>query len=111
MKNILARRGNIGLVLFLSLCMASILPVFSQNQPGQTDANIFPAVTVRFTETRTFYSKILEREMVLYIKIPATYQINTQKNYPCYYGTDANLAFPMIADMANSFEIRLIAER
>jgi predicted alpha/beta superfamily hydrolase len=48
--------------------------------------------------------------MVLYIKIPATYKTDTQKIYPCYYGTDANRSFAMIADMANSFEVPVIVE-
>ncbi len=110
MKNLIASRCGSRLLLFLSLCMASILPVFSQHQPVQADVNNYPAVTVRLTETRTFYSNILEQEMVLYIKIPATYKTNTQKIYPCYYVTDANLAFGMVADMANTFEVTLIVE-
>ena len=48
--------------------------------------------------------------MVLYIKIPATYKTNTQKIYPCWYCTDGNRSFPMIADMANSFEVPVIVE-
>jgi len=48
--------------------------------------------------------------MELYIKIPNTYKTNTQKVYPCYYGTDGNRSFPMIADMANSFEVPVIVE-
>jgi len=90
--------------------MSSILPVFSQNQTGQTDLDSYPAVTVRLTETRTFYSKILDQEMMLFIKIPATYKTNTLKIYPCYYGTDANRAFGMVADMANTFEVPVIVE-
>ena len=94
---------RIRLVFFLSVAVAAIPNAFSQNQPGQTDLNNYPLVTVPLTETRTFYSKILEQEMVLYIKIPATYKTNTQKIYPCWYGTDANRSFAMIADMANYF--------
>ena len=48
--------------------------------------------------------------MVLYIKIPATYKTDTQKIYPCWYCTDANRSFAMIADMANSFEVPVIVE-
>ena len=97
-------------ILFLSLLVAAIPQVLSQNQPGQADSNNYPLVTVRLTETRTFYSKILEQEMVLFIKIPATYETNPTKVYPCYYGTDANRSFAMIADMANSFEVPVIVE-
>jgi len=110
MKNISVNSFGKQLVLFLSLLVAAIPNAFSQDRPLQTDLNTYPLVTVRLTETRTFYSKILDQEMVLYIKIPATYKSNTQKIYPCWYGTDANLAFAMIADMANTFEVPIIVE-
>jgi uncharacterized protein len=110
MKNLSANYFGKRLVLYLSLLVAALPDAFSQNQPGQTDVNNYPLVTVRLTETRSFYSKILDQEMELYIKIPATYKSNTQKVYPCYYGTDANLAFGMIADMANTFEVPVIVE-
>ena len=110
MQNLSATRFGKQLVLFLSLWVAVLPQALSQNQARQTDLSNYPAVTVPLTETRSFYSNILEREMVLYIKIPATYKINTQKIYPCYYGTDANRAFAMIADMANTFEVPVIVE-
>jgi uncharacterized protein len=110
MKNLSATMWGIQLVLFLSLLVAGSPNAFSQNQPGQTDLNNFPLVTVPLTETRSFYSKILEQEMVLYIKIPASYKTNTQQIYPCWYLTDANLSFAMIADMANFFEVPVIIE-
>jgi uncharacterized protein len=110
MKNI----SNTGyckkLVLFLSFLFALSPHVFSQNQPLQSDLNNYPLVTIQGTETRSFYSKILEQEMVLYIKIPASYKINTQQIYPSWYITDANLSFAMIADMANFFEVPVIVE-
>ncbi len=92
------------------LWVAAIPQAFSQNQPGQTDVNNYPAVTVPLTETRSFYSKILEREMELYIKIPASYKTDTQKVYPCWYCTDGNRSFPMIAFMANFFEVPMIVD-
>jgi predicted alpha/beta superfamily hydrolase len=110
MNNISATMFGKQLVLYLLLLVALLPDAFSQNQPGQTDLNNYPLVSVRGTETRSFYSKILEQEMVLFIKIPATYKTNTQKVYPCYYGTDANRSFAMIADMANSFEVPVIVE-
>ena len=110
MKNLLVDRCGLRLVFFLSAAVAAIPNIFSQDRPLQTDLNTYPLVTVRLTETRTFYSKILDQEMVLYIKIPATYKTNTQKIYPCWYATDANLAFAMIADMANTFEVPVIVE-
>jgi len=110
MNNISATRFGKQLVLYLSLLVAALTDAFSQNQPRQTDLNNYPLVTVPLTETRTFYSNILGQEMVLFIKIPATYKTDTQKVYPCYYGTDANRSFAMIADMANSFEVPVIVE-
>jgi len=110
MKNLSADSFSIRTIVLLSLLVAAIPQALSQNQPGQTDLNDYPSVTVRLTETRSFYSKIMEQEMVLYIKIPATYKTDTQKIYPCYYCTDGNRSFPMIADMANSFEFPVIAE-
>jgi uncharacterized protein len=110
MKNISINRFAIRLVLFLSLLLAFIPDSFSQNQSGQTDLNNYPLVSIPGTETRSFYSKILEQEMVLYIKIPATYKTDKQKIYPCWYVTDANLSFAMIADMAKFFEVPVIVE-
>jgi hypothetical protein len=110
MENLSASSYGKKLVLSLSFLFGMLPLAFSQNQPEQTDLNNYPLVTVRLTETRSFYSNILEQEMVLYIKIPATYKTDTQKIYPCYYGTDANRSFAMIADMANSFEVPVIVE-
>jgi hypothetical protein len=110
MKKLSAIRCGKQLVLFLSLFVVSLPDALSQNQPGQTELNTYPLVTVPLTETRSFYSKILGQEMVLYIKIPATYKTNTQKIYPCWYCTDGNRSFAMIADMANSFEVPIIVE-
>lgn len=110
MKNLLAGGCGIRLVFSLLVAVATIPHAFSQNQSLQPDLNTYPLVTVRLTETRSFYSKILDQEMELYIKIPATYKTETQKMYPCFYGTDGNRSFGMIADMANSFEVPVIVE-
>jgi predicted alpha/beta superfamily hydrolase len=110
MKNLSANRCCIRIFFVLSFFVAAIPDAFSQNQPGQTDLNNYPLVTVRLTETRSFYSNILDQEMELYIKIPATYKTDTGKIYPCYYATDGNRSFPMMADMANSFEVPVIVE-
>lgn len=110
MKDLLSGRLGNQLALFLLLGSASIPQAFPQNQTGQADLNAYPAVTVKLTETRNFYSKILEQEMVMYIKIPITYSTSPQKVYPCYYGTDGNLAFPMIADMVRLSEIPVVSE-
>ena len=110
MENFSVNRFGNRLALCLSLVVVALTDASPQNQSVQNDLNTYPLVTVPLTETRSFYSKILEQEMVLYIKIPATYKTDTQKIYPCYYGTDANRSFAMIADMANSFEVPVIVE-
>jgi uncharacterized protein len=110
MKNLSTTSYGKKTVLFLSLLFALLSHVFSQNQHLQSDLNNYPLVTIQGTEIRSFYSKILEQEMVLYIKIPASYKINTQKIYPGWYITDANRSFAMIADMASFFEVPVIVE-
>jgi predicted alpha/beta superfamily hydrolase len=110
MKNLSFNRSGKRRVLLLSLICALTSNAFSQNQPEKTDLNNYPPVVVPLTETRFFYSKILEQEMMLYIKLPATYKTNTQKIYPCWYCTDGNRSFPMIADMASYSEIPVIVE-
>jgi uncharacterized protein len=110
MKNLSTTGYGKELVLLLSFLFALLPHSFSQNQPGQTDLDNYPLVTVPLTETRSFYSKILEQEMVLFIKLPASYKINTEKIYPCWYVTDANRSFAMIANMANFFEVPVIIE-
>jgi len=110
MKNLSFNRSGKRRVLLLSLIFTLISNAFSQNQLGQADLNDFSPVTLPLTETRSFYSEILEREMVLFIKLPATYRTNTQKIYPCWYHTDGNRSFPILAEMANYFEIPVIVE-
>jgi len=110
MKNLSATRDGKQLVLILSFMFAVSTYAFSQNHSAQTVLNNYPLVTIQGTETRSFYSKILDQEMILYIKIPASYKTNTQKVYPCWYITDANLSFAMIADMATFFEVPVIIE-
>jgi len=110
MKNLSITRFGKQQVLFLSFLFALLPYAFSQNQPGNTDSGNHPPVIIPGTETRSFYSKVLEQEMILYIKIPASYTINSQKIYPCWYVTDANLSFAMIADMASFFEVPVIVE-
>jgi uncharacterized protein len=48
--------------------------------------------------------------MILYIKVPASYKTNKEKVYPCWYFTDANLSFPMLANMGGFFEVPVITE-
>jgi hypothetical protein len=101
-----------GILFILSFFfLPAVLPIASaQDRPAQTDQNNYPMVTVPGTETRTFYSQILNQEMILFIKLPATYYKDTAKVYPCLYVTDANRAFPMVANIADFFEVPLVVE-
>ena len=110
MKNLSTTNNCEKLVLALLFLFAFLPHVFSQDQIGQTDLNNYPLVTIQGTETRSFYSNILQQDMVLYVKIPASYKTNSDKIYPCWYVTDANLSFAMIADMAYFFEVPVIVE-
>lgn len=107
---LLTGRHALPLSLFLSLTFSAIPHAFSQNQPAETDLNRTAWVTVPLTETRSFYSKILGQEMVLFIKIPAGYFKDTLKIFPCWYGTDANMAFPLVANMVGLYEVPVIVE-
>jgi hypothetical protein len=54
---------------------------------------------------RSFYSKILGQDIVLYIKLPSGYYRNPQKVYTSWYFTDGNYSFPLIANIAGIFEV------
>ena len=107
---LLAGKTALSLFFLLSLFVSAIPHAFSQNQPVRTDLNTDALVTVPFSETRSFYSEILGQEMVLFIKIPAGYDKDTLKIFPCWYGTDANLAFPLAANIARLFEVPVVVE-
>ncbi len=107
---LLAGKPALALFIFLSLFVTEIPNAFSQNQPAATDENNTALVPVPLTETRSFYSEILGQEMVLYIKIPAGYYKDTLKIFPCWYGTDANIAFPLVANIVRLFEVPFIVE-
>ena len=109
MKNYSISRMRRQWTLLLIFLLAIMLDANAQNQllketPG------FSQVTIPNTEARAFHSKILNREMVLFIKFPASYQINPQKVYPCWYFTDADISFPMVANIAGTFEFPVIVE-
>jgi uncharacterized protein len=91
------------LVLLFTFLLAIVPEVNSQNQKIVGSSG-FPPVTIPGTETRVFHSHILNRDMVLFIKFPISYHSNPQKVYPCWYFTDANLFFPLIANVSGYFE-------
>jgi uncharacterized protein len=90
-------------VYLISFLLAIASEVNSQNQIPTGSSGLSP-VTVPGTETRDFHSNILNRDMVLFIKFPVSYHSNPQKVYPCWYFTDANLSFPLVASIAGIFD-------
>lgn len=110
MSKFSALRFGILVILNFSFLMTISPFVSAQDQPELTDRISYPMVTVSGTETRTFYSGVLGQDMILYIKLPATYYKDTTKVYPCWYVTDANLAFPMVANIAGLFEVPVVVE-
>jgi uncharacterized protein len=109
MKNYSISRINSQSALLLIFLLAILLNANAQNKLS-TETPDYSQVTIPNTEARAFHSNILNREMVLFIKFPASYQTNLQKVYPCWYFTDANISFPMIANIAGSFEFPVIVE-
>jgi predicted alpha/beta superfamily hydrolase len=97
------------LLLLISLLFASLIDVASQDKV-KLQGEDFPMVSVPNTELRTFYSKIMKQEMIIYIKLPVTYYTDNQKVYSALYFTDANRSFPMVANMVSIFEVPLPAE-
>jgi predicted alpha/beta superfamily hydrolase len=67
-------------------------------------------VSVPNTEMRSFYSKILGQDMILFVKLPSRYYNDSQKSYPSWYFTDGNHSFPLIANIASIFEIPVPSE-
>ncbi len=110
MKNFSAFR--FGILIMLNFCfLIMILPfAAAQELTDNTDQKKYPMVTIPGTETRTFYSQVLGQDMMLFIKLPVTYYKDTAKVYPCWYVTDANLAFPMVANIAGFFEVPVVVE-
>jgi hypothetical protein len=96
-----------------SLCSTTIVIIFLflfiDKAQAQTE-NISQPVSVPNTEMRSFYSKILGQDMVLFIKLPSRYYNDSQKSYPSWYFTDGNRSFPLIANIASIFEIPVPSE-
>ena len=67
-------------------------------------------VSVPNTEMRSFYSKILGQDMILFVKLPSRYYNDSLKSYTSWYFTDGNHSFPLIANIASIFEIPVPSE-
>lgn len=92
-------------LLFISLLGIISTKVYSQQTQSFTTSNPYPLATVPDTEVRTLFSKILNQEMNIYIKLPMFYRLNSDKKYPCWYVTDANRSFPLVANIGSVFEV------
>lgn len=96
---------------FVTLLLAAALVVFiapsavAQEQKTASTPDKYPPVTVPNTEMRSIHSEILDRHMNIYVKLPAAYYKNPEKIYPVWYATDANRAFPMLANMISIFDV------
>jgi uncharacterized protein len=78
---------------------------YSQKSQTSKSSDFFPPATVQDSEVRTLFSKILNQEMNIFIKLPMLYRRNIDKKYPCWYVTDANRSFPMLANIVSIFEV------
>ena len=67
--------------------------------PGALVAQHGP-VPIAGTELRPLHSRVLDRDMELYVKLPRSYGTG-QRTYPVLFTTDGNRSFPLYA--ANSF--------
>jgi uncharacterized protein len=92
-------------LLFIAFFGVFSSTVYSQQAQASITSGPFPPATVPDTEVRTLYSKILNQEMNIFIKLPMLYKINGDKKYPCWYVTDANRSFPMLANIGSVFEV------
>jgi predicted alpha/beta superfamily hydrolase len=98
MKNHLSIRYEMHLFLLLTLLFSTLFNVASQDKT-KSKSEGYPTVSISNTEVKTFYSEILSQEMNIYIKLPSSYYVNSQKVYPTYYFTDANYAFSIVTSV------------
>jgi predicted alpha/beta superfamily hydrolase len=96
--------------LLISLLLVASLNVASQDLTKKPEQSTYPLVSIPNTEMRSLYSKLLNQEMILNIKLPVSYFNNSQKVYPVLYFTDGNRSFPMVANIESIFEIPRPAE-
>lgn len=108
MKKFPAIMNGRQMLLYLSFMLA-VIP-FTQGQTVNKIQNDNPPVTVAGTEMRIMHSAILNRDMQIFIKFPANYDINPERRYPCMYMTDANLSFALTANIAGVYSVPEVVE-
>lgn len=105
MKTHQKSRPAINSLLFTAFIGIFSINVYSQQSQTSPSSDFFPPATVPDSEVRILFSKILNQEMNIFIKLPVLYKRNFDKKYPCWYVTDANRAFPMLANIGSIFEV------
>jgi predicted alpha/beta superfamily hydrolase len=90
--------------------MIIIIKLLTLTRAQAQTERINQPVSVPNTEMRSFYSKILGQDMILFVKLPSRYYNDSQKSYPSWYFTDGNRSFPLIANIASIFEIPVPSE-
>lgn len=105
MKNLRKYLTTLRSLLFLAFLGILSTKINSQQTQTLITSNPYPLATVPDTEVRTLFSNILNQEMNIYIKLPMFYRLNSDKEYPCWYVTDANRSFPMLANIGSVFEV------
>lgn len=92
------------------ICMIVIIMLLTLTKAQAQTEKINQPVSVPNTEMKSFYSKILGQDMILFVKLPSRYYNDSQKLYPSWYFTDGNYSFPLIANIASIFEIPVPSE-
>ena len=73
----------------------------AQRQPApDISRGASPAVMIPFTESRSIYSRIVGQDFTISVLLPRGYHTDSTALYPVLYVTDANRAFPLIANIA-----------
>jgi predicted alpha/beta superfamily hydrolase len=88
----------------LVILVLSLLQLRSLSQSGQEkdlQQSLYPPVSVPNTEFRTFHSEKMKQDLNIYIRLPWNYHTDSTIIYPVMYLTDANRAFPFVADILN----------
>ncbi len=80
--------------LFVIFCAAP--EIFCQDlQRYNPDRELIEGVVMPNTELFKIHSDITGNDFLIYVQLPLSYKTNAEKNYPVWYNTDANRAFPL----------------
>jgi len=77
----------------------AIPEIFSQDlQRYNPERELIEGVVLPNTELFKIHSDITGNDFLIYVQLPMSYKANPDKNYPVWYNTDANRAFPLLAN-------------